>query len=72
MGKLRDIYPITLLTLNNSLKVFYNNQVNQLYSLCIQLFIGVYKKNQSIKLPDNVGFKKTSNKEFVTMMTVKN
>ena len=90
VGKLRDIYPITLFTLNNSLKVLYNNQVDcffylftyslwceallnplfspatrhQLYSLCFQLFIGVYKKYQGIKLPDNVI------KEFVTMMTV--
>lgn len=96
IGKLRDIYPVTLFTINNSMKVLFNDQIDcffylfvyslwneallnphfapitrfNLYSLCLELFICIYRSYKDIQLPDNVAFKKSQNKDFVTMITI--
>ena len=97
VGKLRDCYPVSLFTFNNSIRVLVSEGVDsfiylfiyalwnesllnkhftaqtrlELFRLVVEILIIIYEKYSQNKLPANVGFKKSSNSEYVTMFSLK-
>ena len=92
VGKLRDIYPISIFTINNALTLLLNGKIDSffyvfvyslwneallnrnlscetrhfLFELLIEILLQIYNKYKTINIPENVGFKKSQYKDYVS------